>query len=294
MNPWVLAARPATLPAAVAPVLVGSSLAAAADVFRWDAFVVILFAALAIQVGVNYANDLADAARGADTEHRVGPQRAVASGLVSRQQMRAGIVAAFGFAAVAGLYLIWLGGWVIAVIGLASIVAALAYTGGPLPYGYFGLGEVFVFVFFGLVATVGTRYVYDRSAPADVWWAAVAMGLLAAAILVANNVRDLETDRIAGKKTLAVLIGDAAARRVYAAMVGGAFFTIVAAVVIGVLGTWALLALVAIPRAGLLVQAMLEETSPPALIRLLKGTARLQLVFAVLLSGGILVSGFSP
>jgi 1,4-dihydroxy-2-naphthoate octaprenyltransferase len=288
MNPWVLAARPATLPAAVAPVLVGSALAAGDDVFRLDAFVVILFAALAIQVGVNFANDLADARSGADTEARVGPQRAVASGLLTPTQMQRGIALAFGLAAVAGLYLIWLGGWVIAVIGVASIVAALAYTAGPIPYGYFGLGEVFVFVFFGLAATVGTRYVYDRTAPAEAWWAAVAMGLLASAILVANNVRDVHTDAAAGKRTLAVMIGDDAGRRLYAVMVAGAFVTITVAVVIGVLPTWALLALVAIPRAGVLVRTMFTATSPPALIGVLKGTAQLQLVFSLLLSVGIL------
>ena len=171
MNPWVLAARPATLTAAVGPVLVGSTLAAADDAFRLDAFLVILFAALAIQVGVNFANDLADAARGADTEDRVGPQRAVASGLLTPGQMKRGIATAFGSAALAGLYLIWLGGWVILVIGVVSIIAAIGYTSGPVPYGYYGLGEVFVFVFFGLAATVGTRYVYDRAAPADAWWA---------------------------------------------------------------------------------------------------------------------------
>jgi 1,4-dihydroxy-2-naphthoate octaprenyltransferase len=288
VNPWVLAARPATLPAAIAPVLVGSALAAGDDVFRLDAFVVILFAALAIQVGVNFANDLADARSGADTEARVGPQRAVASGLLTPTQMQRGIALAFGLAAVAGLYLIWLGGWVIAVIGVASIVAALAYTAGPIPYGYYGLGEVFVFVFFGLAATVGTRYVYDRTAPADAWWAAVAMGLLASAILVANNVRDVHTDAAAGKRTLAVMIGDDAGRRLYAVMVGGAFVTIAVAVVVGVLPTWALLALAAIPRAGVLVRTMFTATSPPALIGVLKGTAQLQLVFALLLSVGIL------
>jgi 1,4-dihydroxy-2-naphthoate octaprenyltransferase len=288
MNSWVLASRPATLPAAVAPVLVGSALAAGDDVFRWDAFIVILFAALAIQIGVNFANDLADARSGADTEARVGPQRAVASGLLNPSQMKRGIALAFGLAVVAGLYLVWLGGWVILVIGMVSIIAALAYTAGPIPYGYYGLGEVFVFVFFGLAATVGTRYVYDRTAPAEAWWAAVAMGLLASAILVANNVRDVHTDAAAGKRTLAVMIGDDAGRRLYAAMVAGAFVTIAVAVLVGALPTWALLALVAIPRAGVLVRTMFAATSPPALIGVLKGTAQLQLVFALLLSVGIM------
>jgi len=294
VNPYVLAARPATLPAAVAPVLVGSALAAGDAVFRWDAFVVILFAALAIQIGVNFSNDLADAQRGADTADRVGPPRAVSSGLLTPAQMKRGILVAFGLAALAGLYLIWLGGWVILLIGVASIIAALAYTSGPLPYGYYGLGELFVFVFFGLAATVGARYVYDRTAPADAWWAAMAMGLLATAILVANNVRDIDTDRAAGKRTLAVIIGDDAGRLVYAGMVAGAFVVVGVAVVIGVLPNWSLLALVAIPRAGILIRSMSGETSAPALIGILKGTARLQLIFAVLLSVGILAGSFEP
>ncbi len=292
LSPWVLAARPATLTAAAAPVLVGSALAAADEVFRVDAFVVILFAALAIQVGVNFANDLADASRGADTDDRVGPKRAVASGLITPSRMKRGIAVAFGLASIAGLYLIWLGGWVIVAIGVLSIIAALAYTSGPVPYGYYGLGEVFVFIFFGLVATAGTRYVYDRSAPADAWWAGVAVGLLAAAILVANNVRDEETDRAAGKRTLAVLLGGRVNRQLYTAMVGGAFVTVALAIVVGVLPVWSLLAFAAIPRAGILVREMLSGTSGPALIGVLIGTARLQLVFAVLLASGILFESF--
>jgi 1,4-dihydroxy-2-naphthoate polyprenyltransferase len=293
LKPWVLAARPATLPAAIAPVLVGSALAVAADVFRPPAFLVILFAAVAIQVGVNYANDLADAQRGTDSEDRIGPRRAVASGLITPQQMRRGVIAAFALASLAGLYLIWLGGWVIAAIGMASIVAALGYTGGPLPYGYYGLGEVFVFLFFGLAATVGTRYVYDRTAPAGAWWAGVAMGLLASAILVANNVRDEETDRAAGKRTLAVLLGGRANRWIYVAMVVAAFASIVVGVAVGALPAWALLSLVAIPRAGIWCRVMLTGTAGPALIDVLKGTARLQLVFALLLAVGLLIdAGF--
>ena len=289
VSPWVLAARPNTLTAAVAPVLVGSALAGAADVFRVDAFLVVLFAALAIQVGVNFANDLADAARGADTVDRVGPQRAVASELLTPAQMKRGIAVAFGLAAIAGLYLTWLAGWVIIAIGVASIIAALAYTAGPFPYGYYGLGEVFVFLFFGLVATVGTRYVYDRTAPAEAWWCGVAMGLLAAAILIANNVRDIDTDAAAGKRTLAVILGADASRRLFSAVVIGAFVTVALAVINGVLPSWALLALVALPRAGLLIGSLREATDGPALIEVLKGTARLQLIFAALLAVGILV-----
>lgn len=290
MNPWVLAARPATLPAGVAAVVVGSALAAADGVFRWDALVVTLFAALAIQVGVNYANDLADAQKGADTEARIGPTRAVAAGLLTSGQMKRGIAVAFVLAAIAGVYLIWLAGWVILAVGIVSIIAALGYTNGPIPYGYYGLGEVFVFVFFGLVATVGTRYVYDRAAPADAWISGVSMGLLAAAILVANNVRDIETDRVAGKRTLAVIFGRQAARWMYTMMVFAAYAVIAVAVAAGVLPTWAMVTFVSLALAVQPVRTIFTQTEGPPLIGVLKATARLQLVFAALLALGVLIA----
>lgn len=290
MNPWVLAARPATLPAGVAAVVVGSALAAADGVFRWDALVVTLFAALAIQVGVNYANDLADAQKGADTEARIGPTRAVAAGLLTSGQMKRGIAVAFVLAAIAGVYLIWLAGWVILAVGIVSIIAALGYTNGPIPYGYYGLGEVFVFVFFGLVATVGTRYVYDRAAPADAWMSGVSMGLLAAAILVANNVRDIETDRVAGKRTLAVIFGRQAARWMYTMMVFAAYAVIAVAVAAGVLPTWAMVTFVSLALAVQPVRTIFTQTEGPPLIGVLKATARLQLVFAALLALGVLIA----
>jgi 1,4-dihydroxy-2-naphthoate octaprenyltransferase len=290
MSPWVLAARPATLPAAAAPVLVGSALAARDDVFRWVAFAVILFAALAIQIGVNFANDLADAQRGADTEHRIGPARAVATGLLSPAQMKRGIAVAFGLAALGGLYLIYLGGWVILAIGAVSIVAALGYTNGPIPYGYYGLGEVFVFVFFGLAATAGTRFVYDRSAPADAWVAGVVMGSLAAAILVANNVRDVDTDRAAGKRTLAVILGRQGGRWLYAFTIVTAFAVLIAGIVSRVLPTGMLLALAAVVVALPLIRTIFSETAGPPLISVLKGTARLQFLVAALMAVGALLT----
>ncbi|MEA3510984.1 MAG: 1,4-dihydroxy-2-naphthoate polyprenyltransferase [Actinomycetota bacterium] len=290
MKSWILASRPATLPAAAAPVIVGSALAGAAGAFRWDAFVVILFAALAIQVGVNFANDLADAEKGADTEARIGPTRAVATGLLSAGQMKGGIMIAFGLAAVAGTYLIWLAGWVILAIGVVSIIAALGYTNGPIPYGYYGLGELFVFIFFGLVATVGTRYVYDQTAPVDAWVSGIAMGLLAAAILVANNVRDSDTDRTAGKRTLAVILGRRPARWLYAVMVLGAFVVIAIGIALGTLPGRSSLTLLALPLTVSPIRTIFTETGGPPLIGVLKGTARLQLVFAALLAVGVLVA----
>lgn len=197
---------------------------------------------------------------------------------------------AFSLAGLAGLYLIWLAGWVILVIGVISIIAALGYTNGPIPYGYYGLGEVFVFVFFGLVATVGTRYVYDRSTPTDAWVTGVAMGLLASAILVANNVRDIDTDRTAGKRTLAVILGRGPARWLYAIMVAGAYTSVVVGVAVGILPSWALLTLVSLPLAVVPIRTIFTSVTGPPLIGVLKATARLQLVFAALLAAGVLVA----
>lgn len=268
--------------------MVGSALAVRSEVFRWDALVVTMVAALLIQIGVNFANDVADGTRGTD-EHRIGPTRAVAAGLITPRQMWMGIAVVFGLAAIAGLYLIYLGGVWILVIGVASLVAALGYTNGPIPYGYYGLGELFVFIFFGLIATAGTRYVFDRSLEAGVWPGGIAMGLLASAILLANNVRDIETDEVAGKRTLAVVAGRRVAVALYAICVFGAVVTPGLAVILDWLPTGALLSLVALPLAVPLVRTLNAERSGPPLIGVLKGTARLQLILAVLLVAGILI-----
>jgi 1,4-dihydroxy-2-naphthoate octaprenyltransferase len=282
-----MAARPATLSAAVGPVLIGASSAWHDGVFAALPFVVVAFCALAIQVGVNYANDLADAQKGADTEARIGPRRAVSSGVISASDMRRGIAVAFGLAAIGGLYLIWYAGWPIFVIGLISIIAALGYTNGPIPYGYYGLGEVFVFAFFGLVATAGTRYVFSPSVPAAVWSGGVVMGLLAAAILEANNIRDIDTDRIAGKRTLAVVIGRTWARRLFAATLTGAFLVTLFTAMVGWLPFMSLLALIVTPLALPLIQTVNSETGGPPLIGVLKVTAQLQLFVGLLLALGI-------
>jgi 1,4-dihydroxy-2-naphthoate octaprenyltransferase len=288
ISSWILAARPATLWAAVAPVLVGTALAQRAGAFRWDAFVVTMVAALLIQIGVNFANDVADGTRGTDTV-RIGPTRAVAAGLISPRQMWRGIVVAFGLAAIAGLYLIKLGGPWILVIGVLSILAALGYTNGPIPYGYYGMGELFVFVFFGLVATVGTRFVFDRSAEVGAWVGGAAMGLLASAILLANNVRDIDTDRGAGKRTLAVIAGRTWGVALFAFCLLGGLLLPAAAVVFDWLPAGALLTLLAIPIALPLVRRLQQERSGPPLIKVLKGTARLQLLAGLLLAAGILI-----
>ncbi|MDH5372419.1 MAG: 1,4-dihydroxy-2-naphthoate polyprenyltransferase, partial [Acidimicrobiia bacterium] len=230
---WWQASRPHTLPAAATPVLVGAGLAIGDGAFRWGPFLAALLGALAIQVAANFTNDLSDARKGADTEARIGPQRMVATGMISERQMTVATVFAFALASAAGIYLIVEAGWVIALIGITSILAAVGYVGGPRPYGYRGFGEVFVFIFFGLVATVGSRYVHDRTAPLDVWLLAVPIGFLVTAILVANNVRDIETDAAAGKRTLAVMLGRERTRALFAVLVFGSF---VAIAVFGVAG----------------------------------------------------------
>ncbi len=288
LDSWIVAARPPTLWAAVAPVLVGSALAARAEVFRTDAAVVALVAAVLIQIGVNFANDVADGTRGTD-ENRIGPTRAVASGLITARQMWVGIAWAFGLAAVAGLYLIKLGGPWILVIGIVSIIAALGYTNGPIPYGYYGLGEIFVFVFFGLVATAGTRYVFDRSIETGTWVGGVSMGLLASAILLANNVRDIDTDRESGKRTLAVILGRRPSVMFYALCIVGSILVPVFGVAVDWLPPGALLILAALPLGLPMIRALQRERSGPALIGVLKGTARFQIIVAVLLAFGILI-----
>jgi 1,4-dihydroxy-2-naphthoate octaprenyltransferase len=270
-------------------VLVGSALAEADGAFRWDAAIAALIGALAIQVGVNYANDVSDAGRGADNPDRIGPTRAVATGLITARDMWIGVWTAFGIAALAGVYLIAIAGWVVAVIGVASIVAALGYTGGPLPYGYRALGEVFVFVFFGLVATVGSRYVHDRSAPLDAWLMAIPIGLLITAILVANNVRDIDTDRVVGKRTLAVVLGRGRTRTLFVATIVLAFVLTGLYPAFDLVPVGVLAALLALPLAPGPIRAVMTEESGPALIAGLKGTALLQLAYGVLAAAGIVL-----
>ncbi len=283
MSPWVEAARPRTLPAAAAPVFVGSGLAAGDGVFRLAAFVAALIGALAIQVAANFANDASDAARGADTAERVGPPRMVAQGVITPRQMWAATAGAVGVAVVCGVALIHMAGWVVAVIGVASLMAMLTYVGGPIPYGYRGLGEVFVFVFFGLVATVGSRYVHDRSAPMDSWILAMVMGALAAAILVANNRRDIDTDAATGKRTLAVILGRRRTAVLYAVLTYGAFVLIAVAALAGWTPLPTLFAALLAPFAIGPNRIISGEAEGLALIPVLGQTARLELWTGVVL-----------
>src|SRR6478609_5951945 len=222
-----MAARVRTLPAAIAPVLVGTSLALGAGHFHPLAFVAALLGAVLIQVGTNLSNDYSDARRGADTEDRLGPVRVTAGGLGPPKQVLIATYVAFGLAVLVGVYLIITAGWQILLIGVLSILAGVLYTGGPRPYGYEGLGEVFVFLFFGVVAVAGSAFAQLSRWPWEAFAFAVPVGLLASAILVFNNVRDIDTDRRAGKRTLAVRLGRERTRDLYVAMLAAAFVTLI-------------------------------------------------------------------
>jgi 1,4-dihydroxy-2-naphthoate polyprenyltransferase len=283
---WLLAARPRTLTAAVAPVLVGTAVAAASGGFRPLPALAALLTAMCLQIGTNFANDYHDFQRGADTHERVGPKRVTQSGLVAPRTVRAAALGMFAGALALGTYLAAIGGWPILVTGLASIAAGWAYTGGPWPFGYHGLGDVFVFVFFGLVATVGTTYVQLHAAPRGAWIAAVPVGALATAILVVNNLRDIATDKRAGKHTLAVRLGRGGTRVEYVLLLGAAFAAPFA--LLPVAGMSVLLPMVALPLVVQPLRIVLRGEGAE-LNAALGGTARLHLVYGVLLALGLVL-----
>jgi 1,4-dihydroxy-2-naphthoate octaprenyltransferase len=283
-----MAARLRTLPAAVAPVFVGTALAIHDGEFDGFAFAAALLGALFIQVGTNLSNDYSDARRGADTEDRLGPVRVTAGGLVPPRRVLVATYVTFGLAVLCGIYLIVVAGWVLLAIGAASILAGVLYTGGPRPYGYAGLGEVFVFLFFGVVAVAGSYYVQTQDVVWQAFVASVPVGLLCAAILVVNNVRDLDTDRRAGKRTSAVRLGRARTRVLFAAMIVVSYLTL-AALVAG-LSWWTLLPLVTLPLAVRLIETVRTRTDGPSLNGALARAGMLELAFCVLLSAGILAS----
>jgi 1,4-dihydroxy-2-naphthoate polyprenyltransferase len=284
---WVAGARPRTLPAALAPVLVGSGAAAALGSFRPLPAVLALVVALALQVAVNYANDYSDGTRGTDAE-RVGPMRLVGSGAAAPRQVLIAAVLAFAVAAVAGLGLAALSSWWLVAVGAVCMAAAWTYTGGPLPYGYRALGEVFVFIFFGPVAVVGTTFVQTSTLPGLAFAVSVPIGLLIVAILVVNNLRDIHGDALVGKRTLAVLLGERATRIAFAGLFVVAFAVIAA---VGVARPWALLGLLAAPLAVSPARVVLSGGRGPALIGALQGTGLVTLATGVLLGAGLALSG---
>jgi 1,4-dihydroxy-2-naphthoate octaprenyltransferase len=285
-----MAARPRTLPAAVAPVLVGTALAGYFDVFHPLRFVAALVGAIFIQVGTNLSNDYSDARRGADADDRLGPVRVTAGGLVPPKQVLVATYLSFGVAVVAGVYLVAVAGWQLLLVGAASILAGVLYTGGPKPYGYEGLGELFVFLFFGIVAVAGSFFVQITHLDWEAFALAVPVGLLAAGILMVNNARDIDTDRRAGKRTLAVRLGRPRARTLFAATVYLAFLLTPITWLFGPTQPWVLLPWLTLPIAAEVVRAVRNRTDGPALNQALAQTGMLQLAFCTLLAAGLLLS----
>jgi 1,4-dihydroxy-2-naphthoate octaprenyltransferase len=282
----VQGARPRTLGAAVVPVVVATALASTDAPTIWWRAAAALAVSLALQIGVNYANDYSDGVRGTDANRR-GPLRLTATGVATPRSVRNAALIAFAFAAAVGLALSIAVDLRLLLVGAASIAAAALYTGGPKPYGYSGLGEVAVLCFFGIVATLGSVYVQLERLPADAWIAALAVGLPAVAILVVNNLRDIETDRVSGKRTLAVRVGAANTRRLFVASLAGA---LVATIALGARHPWTLLGLLAAPLALGPVGIVLRRRDPPSLVQALIATARFQLVLGALLAVGLEIS----
>jgi len=275
---WIAGARPKTLPAAIAPVLVGTAFAGY-NASLFNTFLA-LVVALGLQIGVNYANDYSDGIKGTD-DNRVGPMRLVGSGAATPEAVKKAAFISFGIAALAGIYISANTSWLLLIVGALALLAAWTYTGGPKPYGYMALGEVSVFIFFGVVATVGTYFIHVDSVSREVVLVSFAMGAIACAILVLNNLRDLEKDAGANKRTLAVVMGDQSTRDLYKWLM---FFAMVIAVALSFFSFYYLLGLIALPLVAKSVRAVSNGASGPALIQLLANTGRIQIIYAVALS----------
>lgn len=283
---FLLAARPATLSAAIVPVAVGSACALALGGFSLGPALAALLGASFLQIGANYANDVFDYEKGADTEERLGPTRAAQAGLLTPSALKAAMWASFGIATLAGAYLAWAAGPVVLAIGVASIASGIAYTGGPYPLGYNGLGDLFVMVFFGFVAVMGTVYVQLGAVPPLAIFASVPVGALATAILVVNNLRDAQGDAKVGKRTLAVRFGSRAARAEYTTLLAAAYGVPPLLVLFEMSGVWVLLPLLSAPLAVPLLRSVYGD-SGRALNATLVGTAKLLLVYGVLFTTGL-------
>lgn len=288
LSVWMQAARPRTLPAAAAPVLVALALAWRDGVFQPWAACACLLISLLMQIGANFANDLFDHERGTDTPERLGPARVTASGLISPAHMRWATAFIFGLAALLGLYLVALRGWPVLALGMAILLAALAYTGGPFPYGYHALGDVFVFLSFGTAALCGTYYAQSGTLTALACWASIPPGLLIVNILVVNNTRDIPTDRKANKRTLAVLLGRRAMLAEYLLCLLGAYLVPLGLWAAGLCSWGGLLTWLSIPQAVSMYREF-SKTEGRALNRTLGGTAQLALIFSILFAAGFLI-----
>jgi len=287
LQAWGLAIRPRTLPAAAAGVVMGSALAWRDGFFRMDAALACLFAALLLQIGSNLANDVFDFERGTDTPERLGPTRVTQAGLLTPSQVKAGMGVVFSIAAFLGLYLAWLGGLPIILIGVAAIISAIAYTGGPFPLGYHGLGDIFVFIFFGLAAVAGTYYVQAGSVSVAAWWMTIPPGLIITAILVVNNLRDLENDRKVGKHTLAVRLGERATKIQYLICMVVAYLILPVVAWMGIISWFSLLAWGSLPIAIRAARTVFTQKGRP-LNAALAGTGQAAFVFSVLFWVGML------
>lgn len=286
LGTWILAIRPKTLTAALAPVAVGTAAAMADGVEQWVPALAALLGAILIQIGTNLTNDYYDFKKGADTEERLGPKRVTQSGLIAPATVLVGALLSFGLAFLVGCYLMWIGGWPIAVIGVASLLSGYAYTGGPFPLAYNGLGDLFVFVFFGLVAVCGTYFVQAGTVTPLALIASVAMGTSGTALLVVNNLRDAATDVKAHKRTLVVRFGERAGRLEYVAMLVISFAVPVALWTLKLASPWVLLSLLSLPVAWPPLRRVLRDQGA-ALNPALGETARFQIVFSLLFALGL-------
>lgn len=286
LKTWVMAARPKTLTAAAAPVAVGTGLAFGEGVGRWLPALAALLGAMLIQIGTNFTNDYYDFKKGADTHERLGPVRVTQSGLIAPATVLAAALGCFALAIFSGIYLVTIGGWTVVAIGLASVLCGYAYTGGPFPLAYNGLGDVFVFIFFGLVAVMGTYFVQAGGVGPAAVWAALPVGALGTCILVANNLRDASTDAKANKRTLVVRFGLRAGRAEYLLLLAVAYLTPVAMVVLHLASAWALLPLLSLPLA-LPPTRLVLGAEGRALNPALGGSARLQMVHSLLFAVGL-------
>ena len=288
-NAWLLATRPKTLPAAVAPVVVGSAMAYVHQHFALMPAIACLAVALLLQIGVNLANDFFDFSKGVDTEDRLGPVRVTQSGLIAPGRVKSAMMMVFVLSLLPGLYLISIGGWPVIVIGAASIMAALAYSGGPFPLASHGLGDLFVFIFFGLVAVCGTYYVQAFQLTPMVLVMGVVVGLMITAILVVNNLRDIETDQRVGKRTLAVIVGIRATKLEYSLLHASAYILPAAFWVFDLVNVFILLPLLTLPWAIQLNRTIWNNPDGAMLNQTLAGTARLALIFCLLFSMGLIL-----
>lgn len=287
---WLRASRPQTLPASIVPVMVGASLAYHHSSFRWDTTLTALLCALLIQIGTNFANDYYDFIKGSDREDRIGFERATAAGLVHPKTMLFATYLTMAIAFVAGLYLVWIGGWIILFLGVLSLLFGIAYTGGPYPLGYNGLGDLFVFIFFGFVAVMGTYYVNTLEWGMQSAILSIPVGALCVNILVVNNLRDVKQDTISGKRTLGVLFGEKALQAEYAGLLLLSFVALIWLYAVNGFSLWIFLPIISLPVAFHLLKQVFFHTDKRILNNTLERTAQYMIIFGILLAAGILLS----